>query len=92
MCLPEQNCGFLWLVFQDKVLTNSIRHTRHLTYSTACDACGVQEETLMHILQDCPMIRGLWSSFPGSHAMPLLEAYCEIMKGIASSHSSSPRP
>ncbi|KAL4352609.1 hypothetical protein GQ457_06G035460 [Hibiscus cannabinus] len=54
--------GFIWLAFQDRLLSNQVRARRSLTSDSSCSLCGAEEESLLHILRDCPDIRTLWMS------------------------------
>jgi len=40
-------------VLHDKVLTNANHVVRRLTYDPQCFGCGVEEETLDHMLREC---------------------------------------
>ncbi|KAL4354245.1 hypothetical protein GQ457_06G016820 [Hibiscus cannabinus] len=59
--IPERLRGFLWLALHNKLLSNVVRLQRHLTTDSACSICSFQDESLLHILRDCPSIHGLWS-------------------------------
>ncbi|KAL4351251.1 hypothetical protein GQ457_06G013060 [Hibiscus cannabinus] len=60
--LPERLRGFIWLAFQDRLLSNQVCARRSLTSDSSCSLCGAEEESLLHILRDCPDIRTLWMS------------------------------
>nr|GEX77444.1 LURP1-like domain-containing protein [Tanacetum cinerariifolium] len=52
---------FLWLAVHDRLLTNVQRVTRKLTNDTRCTRCGVDEESLDHILRRCPSSFMIWN-------------------------------
>ncbi|CAA7049015.1 unnamed protein product [Microthlaspi erraticum] len=41
-------------------MTNVERHRRHLSISGVCQVCKGGEETIIHILRDCPAMEGIW--------------------------------
>ncbi|CAH9053737.1 unnamed protein product [Cuscuta epithymum] len=51
---------FLWLVMKNKLLTNAERGKRHITEDTSCNLCNNEEETVLHILRDCPFAMAVW--------------------------------
>ncbi|KAL4298012.1 hypothetical protein GQ457_12G025440 [Hibiscus cannabinus] len=66
--------GWNWPSLQSLLLPQALSHIsgivppspslgrdRHLTTDSACSICGFQDESLLHILRDCPSIHGLWS-------------------------------
>ncbi|KAG7599188.1 Reverse transcriptase zinc-binding domain [Arabidopsis suecica] len=57
---PERVRVFFWLVVQQAVMTNSERHRRHLCESSLCQVCNSGEETILHVLRDCPAMSGVW--------------------------------
>ena len=44
------------------MLTDVNRVTRHLTYHPNCPLCGMHEETMLHRLRDCNLVRSIWES------------------------------
>lgn len=52
---------FLWLVVHQVLMTNSERWRRHLCDNNICTVCKRGEETILHMLRDCPAMSGLWS-------------------------------
>ncbi|KAL4355134.1 hypothetical protein GQ457_06G006880 [Hibiscus cannabinus] len=46
----------------DRPLEDFVRARRALTSDSSCSLCGVEEESLMHIILDCPDIHNLWMS------------------------------
>ncbi|KAL2899374.1 hypothetical protein RDABS01_024456 [Bienertia sinuspersici] len=61
---------FLWLSMHNKVLCNANRLKRNLTDDPRCKRCGNQEETLLHLLRDCPHSKIIWDSVGGSALYP----------------------
>ncbi|CAL1354280.1 unnamed protein product [Linum trigynum] len=55
--------AFLWLATQGRLLTNAERQRRHLTMTPTCTVCGDGDETVTHVLRDCPYARGVWAEF-----------------------------
>ncbi|KAK1292716.1 hypothetical protein QJS10_CPB17g01023 [Acorus calamus] len=51
---------FLWLVYQDKLLTKSYRAKWAPREDKTCLTCGGGEETTTHIMIDCPMAKLIW--------------------------------
>ncbi|KAK9169574.1 hypothetical protein Syun_001714 [Stephania yunnanensis] len=62
--VPERVRTFLWLAFNDALLTNEVRHRRHMIDFDGCDQCGGDSESLNHILRECPQSNLLsWDTF-----------------------------
>ncbi|CAA7022190.1 unnamed protein product [Microthlaspi erraticum] len=57
---PERVRSFLWLGAHQVLMTNVERHRRHLTNSGMCQVCRGGDETIIHILRDCPAMAGVW--------------------------------
>ncbi|CAN1189170.1 Putative ribonuclease H protein At1g65750, partial [Linum perenne] len=51
---------FLWLVAHNRLLTNSERRRRHLAEIGSCQVCPGQEESILHVLRDCPLASATW--------------------------------
>lgn len=58
--VPERVRFFLWLVVNRVIMTNMERQRRHLCDSGLCSVCRSGDETIMHVLRDCPAMEGLW--------------------------------
>lgn len=58
--VPQRIRLFLWLVVQDRLMTNANRFLQQLTDDPRCFACGEVEENTMHILRQCPAARMVW--------------------------------
>ncbi|KAL9236717.1 hypothetical protein vseg_011353 [Gypsophila vaccaria] len=87
---PQKVRLFVWLVLQDRILSNSNRLKRGLADNARCSACGHLEETTLHILRECPKAKRIWlmihSSLPSSDSFSLpLEDW--IMDNITCSSS-----
>ncbi|CAN1139910.1 Putative ribonuclease H protein At1g65750 [Linum perenne] len=51
---PSRIQFFLWLLSHEKLLTNLERKRRHMTQDSSCPRCAHTEESIFHILRDCP--------------------------------------
>ena len=77
--VPERVKIFLWLVGNHAIMTNAERYRRHLSGTDVCQVCKGGIETILHVIRDCPAIRGIWDRFvPAARrhtffSMPLLE-------------------
>lgn len=57
---PQRIRSFLWLCVHGKLLTNVERARRSLAQHVDCERCGTLEESLLHVLRDCPKARDTW--------------------------------
>ncbi|KAL9859832.1 putative RNA-directed DNA polymerase [Arabidopsis thaliana] len=57
---PERVKIFLWLGVNQVIMTNMERQRRHLSDSGICQVCKGGEETILHVLRNCPAMYGLW--------------------------------
>ncbi|KAG8499648.1 hypothetical protein CXB51_006070 [Gossypium anomalum] len=57
---PQRVRVFLWLAFQQRLLTNSERTRRGISHSSSCTVCGNDLEDLVHVLRDCPNANDVW--------------------------------
>lgn len=48
-------------------MSNAHRFVRHLTDDPRCFICDAHEETVDHILRQCPAATSVWRKFPGMH-------------------------
>ncbi|KAK9000594.1 hypothetical protein V6N11_081085 [Hibiscus sabdariffa] len=48
--VPQRIRLFLWIAFQQKLMTNATRHYRHLAPSPTCPLCNSQPEMIIHAL------------------------------------------
>ena len=58
--VPQRIKFFMWLSYQDRIMSNGNRFLRRLTDDPRCFACGEVEESTLHILRDCPVARLVW--------------------------------
>ena len=54
--------SFLWLAANDALLTNANKVRRNLTSQVDCAIYGEKEETMLHILRECPLAKSIWKS------------------------------
>lgn len=65
---PERVKLFLWLVSNQAIMTNAERHRRHICGTNLCPVCKNGEETILHVLRDCPAMAGIWERIvPTNH-------------------------
>ncbi|CAN1157372.1 Putative ribonuclease H protein At1g65750 [Linum perenne] len=57
---PQRIRQFLWLVAHNRLLTNIERHQRHLVEIGAYQVCLGHEESVLHVLRDCPLASAAW--------------------------------
>ena len=57
---PQKIRFFLWLVAQDRIMTNANRKSRNLTHDPSCKAYDNLEETTLQLIRDCKMARQIW--------------------------------
>lgn len=60
----------MWLCAHDKILTNKQRAKRKLTSDSTCGCCGITEESVIHALRDCPVIKDTWKMLVKSKFWP----------------------
>ncbi|KAG7579269.1 Ribonuclease H domain [Arabidopsis thaliana x Arabidopsis arenosa] len=58
---PERVKIFLWLGVHQVIMTNMERQRRHLSETGICQVCKGGDETIIHILRDCPAMYGIWT-------------------------------
>lgn len=51
---------FIWLARRGQLLTNCERVRRRMDDSEHCDRCGMLQESLIHVLCDCPLATVVW--------------------------------
>ncbi|XP_050386378.1 uncharacterized protein LOC126802738 [Argentina anserina] len=68
LSIPPKLKTFFWTVLHKKLLTNVQRATRGFTHDKTCPICHSGDETLLHLLRDCPRAMLIWKSFlkPGN--------------------------
>lgn len=57
---------FMWLLLHDRVLCNVNKMKRHISDDPRCPRCNGNEETLLHLLRDCPTSRSIWKGVGGT--------------------------
>ncbi|CAN1186113.1 Putative ribonuclease H protein At1g65750 [Linum perenne] len=62
---PNRIRHFLWLAIQSKLLTNLERTRRHMSASANCPHCQHPEESVSHVLRDCPFAAEVWNHIGG---------------------------
>ncbi|XP_004289445.1 PREDICTED: putative ribonuclease H protein At1g65750-like [Fragaria vesca subsp. vesca] len=65
---PPKLKTFMWSVLHQKILTNVQRVRRGFSTIASCPICKNADETLLHLLRDCPRSQAIWNSIlrPGS--------------------------
>ncbi|CAA7016725.1 unnamed protein product [Microthlaspi erraticum] len=64
---PERVRIFLWLVGNEVIMTNMERQRRHLSNTGVCQVCRGGEESILHVLRDCPAMAGVWQRIVPAH-------------------------
>lgn len=59
-CVPQRVQVFLWLLWHDKLLTNSVKRRRHMADDEFCLLCYSEMKTRFHMIRDYPFIRRVW--------------------------------
>ncbi|CAJ2658831.1 uncharacterized protein LOC123896880 [Trifolium pratense] len=59
--VPERVRTLIWLIFHKRLLTNSLKSKMGLHHAM-CVFCGDVEETILHVMRDCPKAMAIWSS------------------------------
>jgi ribonuclease HI len=59
--VPERVRTFMWMMFHERLLTNSLKNTMGVSHRM-CTFCGDVEETVLHAMRDCPRAMEIWSS------------------------------
>ena len=60
---PQAICVFIWTVLHDRLKTKRELMRRHLVSNGYCDRCGLDLESTLHVLRDCPMTQRIWNHF-----------------------------
>ncbi|RVW25474.1 putative ribonuclease H protein [Vitis vinifera] len=61
ICVPTKVSFFAWEAYWGKVLTLDQLKKRGRSLANRCFLCGMEEESIDHILIQCSKARGLWS-------------------------------
>ncbi|CAN1185257.1 Putative ribonuclease H protein At1g65750 [Linum perenne] len=67
---PQRIRQFLWIVSNNKLLTNAERYRRHMTDCSDCGVCLATPETSLHFLRDCAVSREVWGRFQDISEQP----------------------
>ncbi|KAJ8433488.1 hypothetical protein Cgig2_018022 [Carnegiea gigantea] len=60
---PQRICFFTWLGHHNCTISNVNRVSRGLASNSSRGVCGNSDETSLHILWDCPIVRSVWRKF-----------------------------
>lgn len=60
--IPPKLKIFAWIVAQGRLLTNVQRCIRHISSDPCCNLCPGIEESMLHLLRDCPAARKVWDA------------------------------
>ncbi|KAK1584321.1 hypothetical protein Q3G72_031946 [Acer saccharum] len=63
--LPPKIQFFLWILLQDKALTNLQRMTRGLASDPTCPRCSAEVEDIDHLVRGCSHSRYVWKNISG---------------------------
>ncbi|MBA0684863.1 hypothetical protein Goari_026414, partial [Gossypium aridum] len=95
-CHTQRVRAFLWLLWDNRLLTNDERVRRGMASSGCCEHCGASMENSIHVVRDCLFGRGVWCSIVPAHlhgtffTLPLVMASEELAEyGSYSGASSS---
>ncbi|KAF7834649.1 non-LTR retroelement reverse transcriptase-like [Senna tora] len=58
--VPQRVKSFIWLCRHNKLLTNFERVKRCMIDSSICTRCNSGSEDSLHVLRDCPRVKGIW--------------------------------
>ncbi|KAL4362548.1 hypothetical protein GQ457_04G039580 [Hibiscus cannabinus] len=75
MSIPQRIRMFFWLVFHERLLTNTERVRRHLSDYVRCSVCNNGSETIEHALRLCSKARRVWELWVPSGQLLLLIHY-----------------
>lgn len=60
---PQAIRVFIWTVLHDRLKTKRELMRRHLVSNGYRDRCGLDLESNLHVLRDCPMAKRVWNHF-----------------------------
>lgn len=58
--IPLKIKAFMWLVYQEKILTKSYISKWVPDIEKRCVLCGAEDETVTHLFIACPMVKQVW--------------------------------
>ena len=56
----KQLITVIWLLFKQRLLTNSERRRRHMTQDGGCQICDSDTEDIEHVFKHCTLAKALW--------------------------------
>ncbi|CAL1371675.1 unnamed protein product [Linum trigynum] len=59
--IPTKVCAFMWLVAHKRILTLDNLKKRGWQLANTCELCGVEEESIDHILSQCGFVVEIWT-------------------------------
>ncbi|GMJ03912.1 hypothetical protein HRI_004060400 [Hibiscus trionum] len=59
--VPQRLHVFLWVLSQNKLMTNHERYRRHIGHFSTCPRCNLEDETILHVLRDCSAATAIWN-------------------------------
>ncbi|KAH9649197.1 putative ribonuclease H protein [Citrus sinensis] len=60
---PQAICVFISIVLHDRLKTKRELMRRHFASNGYCDRCGLDLESTLRVLRDCPMAQRIWNHF-----------------------------
>ncbi|MCH94327.1 putative non-LTR retroelement reverse transcriptase, partial [Trifolium medium] len=57
--VPERVRTFIWMMLHGRLLTNVMKNKMGLSHAM-CSFCRTVEETILHVMRDCPKANELW--------------------------------
>lgn len=60
---PQDICIFIWTVMHDRLKTKLELRRRHLDSDGICDRCGLDLESPLHVIRDCPVAKRICNYF-----------------------------
>lgn len=87
---PPRIKAFMWKLCHGRLMTNEKRSKLHITDNATCPRCGLQVESMMHVLRDCLKIFVFWEGLVIQKFGPnlLLGAFILGFNGILSAMQS----
>jgi ribonuclease HI len=64
--VPERVRTFIWLMKHQRLLTNSLKSKMGVSHAM-CNFCGDVEESILHVMRDCPRAMAIWNCVISTH-------------------------
>lgn len=64
--VPERIRSLVWMMHHDGLKTNKYLHWLQLR-DPYCEECGGEEETILHVMRDCPQTKQVWLQLLTTH-------------------------